>query len=91
MGAIGDLYNLINKYLKKIIIYLVIFLLFTFNFIALSISLQCNRTKPFMFRIASGLFAFLFGILYIGFNYLQYKIKIEKNPCVLCGDNPFTF
>ena len=78
-----------SDYMNKAIIYILIFMFFTFNFIALSISMQCTKNSGFGFRIASGMFAFLFGIIYIAFNYLQYRVKIKKDPCELCGDNPF--
>ena len=89
MGVLNTFMSYLNSYLSKTFIYLLIFIFFTFNFIALSISLQCNRTSGLMARISSGLFAFMFGIIYIGFNYLQYRVKIKKNPCTLCGDMPF--
>lgn len=91
MGFINDTLQVINKYLVKSMVYLLVFVFFTFNFIALSISLQCNQTSSLGTRIASGLFAFMFGILYIAFNYLQYRVKIKNDPCSLCGEKPFLF
>ena len=90
MGALSDFFSTLNKYLGKAFVYVLVFIFFTFNFIALSISIQCSRGDRFHTRFASGLFAFLFGIIYIGMNYLQYKVKIKKNPCTLCGENPFS-
>ena len=89
MGLISELLATINKYMKKALIYVLIFLLFTVNLIALSISLQCNQTKGLSYRIVSGIFAFLFGLIYIMFNYLQYRVKIKEDPCTLCGIMPF--
>ena len=79
----------ITFYVKKSLIYFGIFVLFTINIIALSISLQCNQDRYLGFRITSALFAFLFGIVYIMFNYLQYRVKIKKQTCELCGNEPF--
>ena len=90
MGLINTFFVTLNKYIVKSMVYLLIFIFFTFNFIALSISIQCNSSKSIGVRIASGIFAFLFGIIYIGFNYLQYWVKIKKNPCNICGDSPFS-
>lgn len=89
MAVLNDYLQKLGEYMKKSMIYVMIFIFFTFNFIALSISIQCNRNSGLGLKIASGMFAFLFGILYIGFNYLQYKVKIKKDPCTICGDDPF--
>ena len=89
MGAFNDFMGNIKHYVKKSFIYFGIFILFTINLIALSISLQCNQSRYIGFRIVSALFAFLFGLVYIMFNYLQYRIKIKNEACELCGTNPF--
>ena len=91
MGALSDTFAIINKYVKKALIYILIFVIFTINLIALSISLQCNQGRYFSYRLVSAIFAFLFGIIYIGFNYLQYRVKIKNDPCLLCGEMPFPF
>ena len=91
MGTINTFFSYLNKYLSKTLVYILIFIFFSFNFIALSISLQCHRSSGFFTRVSSGIFAFLFGIIYIAFNYLQYRVKIKQNPCTLCGDLPFLF
>jgi len=91
MGLFGDFIYSLNTYIGKSLIYILIFMFFTFNFIALSIALQCHRESTLLTRISSAIFAFLFGILYIAFNYLQYRVKIKQQPCVLCGENPFLF
>ena len=67
----------LSYYVKKSLIYFGIFILFTINLIALSISLSCNQDRYFGFRLVSALFAFLFGLVYIMFNYLQYRVKIK--------------
>jgi len=91
MGVFSDILATINKYIKKAFIYVLIFLLFTVNLISLSISLQCNQGRYLSYRIVSAIFAFLFGLIYIMFNYLQYRVKIKEDPCTLCGDMPFPF
>ena len=65
-----------------------IFLLLTTNLFALSLSLQCNESANIMYKITSGLFAFMFGILYIIFNYYMYRVKQGK-PSDICRDNIF--
>ena len=89
MVNINDILQTLGEYSRKGLIYLLIFVFFTINFIALSISIQCNRDKPLMFRIASGMFAFMFGVLYIIFNYFVYRIKITSDTCEIRGDNIF--
>ena len=91
MGAINEIMTTISYYFKKSLIYIGIFILFTINIIALSISLQCNRDRYFSIRFVSAIFAFLFGLIYIGFNYIQYRINIKKDPWQLCGNDPFPF
>lgn len=91
MGAISDITTTLTMYLKKSLIYLLVFIIFTFNLVALSISIQCTNGRYMTYRVASAFFAFLFGIIYIAFNYLQYRVNIEGNPCQLCGDDPFPF
>ena len=91
MGLLQDLIINLNKYMAKSYVYILVFIFFTFNFIALSISIQCNRESSLLTQISSAIFAFLFGLLYIMFNYLQYRVKIKQQPCILCGENPFVY
>lgn len=90
MSIITDILHNIGEFWKKGMIYFLIFIFFTINFIALSISLQCNRDEPLMFRIASGIFAFMFGLIYIILNYFMYRLKLKNNHCHICGDNIFS-
>ena len=78
------------NYLSKGSLFLFFFLLLTVNLVALSISLQCNvGSGNILYKIASGMFAFMFGILYIIFNYYMYRIKVNNKPCVICRTNLF--
>ena len=52
-----------NKLLKNFeysLIFIFTFVVFLMNFIAVSISLQCNKDKSFMVKISSAMFAFMF-------------------------------
>jgi len=89
MGAISDLMSTLSFYVKKSLLYFGIFILFTINIIALSISLQCNQDRYIGYRFVSAVFAFLFGLVYIMLNYLQYRLKIKGETCNLCGNEPF--
>ena len=79
----------LTNYLSKGSLFLFFFLLLTINLVALSISLQCNVDGNIFYKIASGMFAFMFGILYIIFNYYMYRIKVNNKPCVICRTNIF--
>jgi len=76
-------------YLKKSIIFILIFSIFVINLCALSLSIKCNKSEGLFFKVSSGLYAFMFGILYILINYYMYRIKMKNYPCDhVCG-NPF--
>jgi hypothetical protein len=81
------------KYIRKYMIYISIFALFTSNLIAVSISIQCNRNKSIFLKIASAIYAFFFGFMYIIFNYYFYRISIKGDytSCNFCRENPFSF
>jgi hypothetical protein len=78
------------KYFQRAIIFILIFLLLTTNIIALSVSLQCNKGSNIFYKIASGMFAFMFGIIYLIFNYLMYRVNVNNDPCVICRNNIFS-
>jgi len=75
----------------KTIIFTLVFILFTCNLLAVSISLQCNRSKDLRFKITSAIFAFMFGFLYIFVNYVSYRVNMKNNPCMFHANHPFPF
>ena len=79
----------ISNYVKRACIFILIFLLLSINLIALSVSLQCNSGENVFYKIASAMFAFMFGILYLIFNYYMYRVNKNKNPCIICKNNIF--
>jgi hypothetical protein len=86
---IGRLFATLSKYISKSLIFLFMLVLFITNLIALSLSIKCNKSEGIMFKLASGLYAFMFGILYIFMNYYMYRIKLKQYPCQICG-SPFS-
>ena len=78
-----------GTYMKRALLYIFLFILLSVNLIALSVSLQCNKESNIFYKIASGLFAFMFGILYLIFNYYMYRVKVNNKPCVICKENVF--
>ena len=88
---ISKSYNFILDYIKKGAIFILIFVIFCSNFFALSLSLQCNRSEPINIKLASGLFAFMFGFMYIIVNYYLYRIRMQNYPCILSNNKIFSF
>jgi len=78
--------NYLWKLIYKSGIFLFIFIVFVTNLTAVSISLQCNNNESFFYKIASALFAFMFGILYIFMNYYYYRLTLNDYPCIICSD-----
>ena len=68
-----------------------VFILMAINFIALSVSLNCNIDKPVGTRLISAIFAFFFGILYLFVNYYGYRVTVLNKPCVFDKDTLFPF
>ena len=79
-----------KKYIGKSLIFILLFCMFLTNLLALSLSIKCNKGESsFILRIASALYAFMFGVLYIIINYFMYRVQLKNNPCDnVCG-NPF--
>ena len=82
--------NSTYRYISKAIIFFFIFVLLTVHLIALSVSLQCNKDSNIFYKLASGLFAFMFGILYLIVNYYMCRIKVNNDPCIICKTNIFS-
>ena len=75
----------------KAAIFVFVFILLFFNLLAVSLSLQCNEGRDMPFKIASAMFAFMFGFLYILINYFMYRVNLKGSACSICSDNPFPF
>ena len=80
-----------SKYMTLCFKYGLMFIFVSFNFIALSISLNCNIDKPIGTRIASALFAFFFGIVYIIVNYYTYRVLHQGKICKMNKEKLFPF
>ena len=52
----------------------------TLNFLALSISLNYNKESTFPSKMASALFAFFFGIIYIIVNFYIFRLSNDIKP-----------
>ena len=80
-----------QKYMTLVLKYGLTLLFLSFNFIALSISLNCNVDKPLGTRIASATFAFFFGIVYIIVNYYTYRVLHQGKICKMNKEKLFPF
>ena len=67
-----------NNFMASLFLYGTLFFVLTFNLVAMSISLHVNINKSFNSKLGSAIFAFLFGLVYIVFNYFLYYI-LKKN------------
>ena len=90
-GFVDKYTSYFSKYMTLCFKYGLMFLFVSFNFIALSISLNCNVDKPIGTRIASALFAFFFGIVYIIVNYYTYRVLHQGKICKMNKEKLFPF
>jgi hypothetical protein len=69
-----------NNFMSSLFLYGTLFFVLTFNFVAMSVSLHANLNATFSKKLGSAIFAFLFGLIYILFNYyLYYVLKKGKH------------
>ena len=73
--------------IKSIGIFLLIFIILSLNFLALSVSMQCNRGKP---SLASSIYAFFFGPIYLFVNYYLVRVLSKGDACEFSSENPFS-
>jgi hypothetical protein len=60
---------------------LIMVVLITVNFLALSIALNCNKESPISTKIAAAVYAFLFGFIYLFINYYSYRVMTQGKLC----------
>ena len=67
--------------ITTIIKFAFVFVYFAINFLALAISIQCNRNKSVIYRTAVGIYAFMLGFVYLFVNYYGYRVKTLGEVC----------
>jgi lipopolysaccharide export LptBFGC system permease protein LptF len=77
--------ELINMFLR----FVFVFILFFVNFLALSISLNCNKDKSMGYKIFVGIYAFLFGFIYLFVNYYSYRVMTLGDVCQINQEQLF--
>ena len=65
--------------------------LLTLNFLGLSVSLNCNADQELFTRVASAVFAFFFGFVYLLINYYTYKVMSQGKMCKMNQEKLFPF
>lgn len=83
----GD--SVIKIYFKHAWLYMFLFFIFIINLTAVSVSMQCNKHRGLIFKIASAIFAFMFGFIYIMINYFAYRVTLKKEYCDFSKVNIF--
>ena len=73
--------------MKSVGLFILIFIILTLDFLALSVSLQCNRKKP---NIISAIYAFFFGPIYLIVNYYFVRVLSKGESCEFSSENPFS-
>jgi hypothetical protein len=63
----------------------------TTNFLALSISLNCNKFETPATRFGSAIYAFFFGFVYIIVNYYTYRVLTLGKICQFDEERLFPF
>ena len=81
----------ITKYVEICFKYGLMVALMTMNFIALSLSLNCNADQEFFKRVFSAIFAFFFGFIYIIVNYYTYRVLVKGQICKMNKEKLFPF
>jgi hypothetical protein len=64
---------------SAIILFLVV------NLTAVSLALLCHQNDPFISKVFIALFAFMFGFIYIIFNYYTYRVLMKGEVCTYNG------
>ena len=75
----------VTNFFQIFIKYAAVFILLTINLIAVSLALLCHQNDALFSKIFIALFAFMFGIIYIVFNYYTYRILMKGQTCSYNG------
>ena len=90
-GTCSRYASILPNYWKILLRYSFFFVLLTINFISLSVSLNCNKGKPRFVKLASAMYAFFFGFIYLFVNYYLFRVKGGQGVCEFDQDNMFPF
>lgn len=77
--------ELVNMFLR----FCFVVILFFVNFLSLSISLNCNREKGLATKLFVGIYAFLFGFMYLFVNFYSYRVMTLGETCDIDTEHLF--
>jgi hypothetical protein len=83
MGEEGK--TAVSEFIYMLLKFGLVMVLLVINLTAVSIALLCNKNDSIISKIMIATFAFLFGIIYIFFNYYTYRILMKRETCVYSG------
>ena len=78
-----------KKIFKFTALYMFVFIIFSINMFAVSISLQCNKDRGIFFRFISMMYAFCFGFIYLIINLYTYRFMTKGETCTWSSKNVF--
>ena len=81
----------LSDYIILVLKYGFLVLILTLNFLGLSVSLNCNADQELFTRVASAVFAFFFGFVYLLINYYTYKVLSQGKICKMNTEKLFPF
>jgi len=83
MGEEGK--TAVSEFFYMLLKYGFVTVLLVTNLTAVSIALLCHKNDNIISKMMIATFAFLFGIIYIFFNYYTYRILMKRETCVYTG------
>jgi hypothetical protein len=90
-GKAITMYDKFKDFTIMFMKYSFLVLILSLNFIGLSASLNCNADEELFKRIASAIFAFFFGFVYLLINYYTYKVMYQGKICKFNKEKLFPF
>jgi hypothetical protein len=76
--AVYDFFDILWKFALVVILLII-------NLTAVSLALLCHKNDSIIFKTFIALFAFMFGIIYIVFNYYAYRVLMKRETCLYTG------
>ena len=76
--AVYDFFDILWKFALVVILLII-------NLTAVSLALLCHKNDSIVMKIFIALFAFMFGIIYIVFNYYTYRVMMKGETCKYNG------
>lgn len=85
------IYDKLQDYFILVLKYGFLVTILTLNFMGLSVALNCNADEALFKRVASAIFAFFFGFVYLLVNYYTFKVMYQGKMCKFSKEKLFPF